>query len=72
MVLVAAVYRQLGRKDLAGDDQETANARLIAAAPELLQAAQQAIYLLESNGIQHPSIDAVIRAAISKATGGAL
>jgi hypothetical protein len=45
-----------------------ADAVAMGAAGDLLQAAQQAIYLLESHGIQHPSIDAVIRAAITKAT----
>ena len=46
-----------------------ANARLIAAAPDLLIAAQQALYLLTSHGITHPSIDATIRPAIARATG---
>ena len=46
-----------------------ANARLIAAAPELL-AALQAVADYWTGGDVPPDIDAAMRAAISKATGG--
>jgi hypothetical protein len=54
-----------------------ANARLIAAAPELLEALQQALFSLGHTGANHdldnmhrPAWE-MIRAAIAKATGGA-
>jgi hypothetical protein len=46
--------------------EHEANARLIAAAPELLIALHDALYLLDSHNIEHPSIDAKIRPALHK------
>jgi len=48
--------------------EKDAALRLMAEAPDLLIAAQQALYLLTSHGITHPSIDATIRPAIALAT----
>ena len=48
------------------NETDVANARLIAAAPELLVAAKGLLSLYESHGWQHPTINAA-RAAIAKA-----
>jgi hypothetical protein len=47
-----------------------ANARLIAAAPDLLDAARAALDDLISDGHEHYRVAEVLRAAIAKATGG--
>lgn len=49
-------------------DRPSSDARLIAAAPDLLAAAQEALKLLESVAPYHPQ-PAALRAAIAKATG---
>ena len=49
--------------------EERANARLIAAAPDLLEAAKLSLKMLEFNpGKDHPACD-ILRAAIKKAEG---
>jgi hypothetical protein len=56
-----------------GEDAE-ANARLIAAAPEMLDALKQALLYIERDEVAHGRPFAagnVVRAAISKAEGGA-
>jgi hypothetical protein len=66
--------RYVGILDSAWDDKE-ANARLIASAPELLEAARmglQALAILESNGLdteQDEKDKAFIQQAIAKAEG---
>jgi hypothetical protein len=53
-------------------DEAEANARLIAAAPELLEALQQAVTSMQDSGYQNSHIAVrAARAAIAKATGGA-
>lgn len=59
-VLVAAVYSQAGRDDLVWDEQETANARLISASPDMAEAGKAAIEGRE--GWQE-----LMRAALAKA-----
>jgi hypothetical protein len=54
-------------KDNARDE---ANASLIAAAPELLEALQEVVAFCERNGLQSDAYDTA-RAAIAKATGSA-
>ena len=56
--------------------EDVANARLIAAAPELLEALNRTVYLIKEGGFTHPMteefFDSVFnqgRAAIAKATG---
>ena len=53
------------------DTETLANARLIAAAPELLEALKQAVTSMQDSGYQnsHVAVRAA-RAAIAKATGG--
>lgn len=51
-------------------EETGANARLIAAAPELLEAARAALDDLISDGHAHYRVAEVLRAAIAKATGG--
>ena len=57
-------------------DEAEANARLIAAAPDLLVALQQALSLIDAyrriSGGDGDLAAATVRAAIAKATGGAL
>jgi hypothetical protein len=56
--------------DLEQDDNAEANARLIASAPELLEALQSLLYVAErwADGVQFPSIINA-KEAIAKATG---
>lgn len=54
-----------------GRDQQEANARLIAAAPELLEAAMAFIAPFDGIEVVQNSNIAKARAAIAKATGGA-
>jgi|JI10StandDraft_1071094.scaffolds.fasta_scaffold488824_3 hypothetical protein len=59
---------------LTGNIQKEANARLIAAAPELLEACQQALMQAEMDETTHGrkfGWGNVLRAAIAKATGAA-
>lgn len=64
--LIARVY-----SEAYGDtEQETANARLVAAAPDLLDAARAALDDLISDGHAHYRVAETLRAAIEKATGG--
>ena len=49
-------------------DEHIANARLIAAAPELLEAAQKAVALMAAAGTGYAKTE--LRAAIAKATQG--
>ena len=49
------------------DEERNANARLIAAAPEMLEALRAALPGLESEGFDSAEI---VRVAIAKATGG--
>jgi hypothetical protein len=59
----------VGDKDRFADD--AANARLIAAAPDLLAACERALGWFEGDyGVNHPET-VELRAAIAKATGGA-
>ena len=60
-----------GRTDDAARAEDMANARLIAAAPELLEAARDAYALLEANGWRSPQVKlhGILRAAIAKAEG---
>ncbi|MDZ5813883.1 hypothetical protein U4I65_02380 [Stenotrophomonas maltophilia] len=51
-------------------DKNDANARLIAAAPELLEALKDAVCALDCCGKDYPAAEKA-RAAIAKATGGA-
>lgn len=51
-------------------EQNDANARLIAAAPELLEALKDAVCALDCCGKDYPAAEKA-RAAIAKATGGA-
>lgn len=53
-----------------GQEEEVANARLIAAAPELLEALWSAENALEE-GYEPTVVLRAVRAAIAKATGGA-
>lgn len=58
-----------------GHPENEANARLIAAAPEMLEQLEMANRMLECIAKAHPGIRGVINgnlAAIAKATGGAL
>ena len=53
-------------------ERSEANARLMAAAPDLLDACQVMLGLIEadkSNGLDNPYEEGILRAAISKATG---
>lgn len=55
-------------------DEAEANARLIAAAPCLLEALEKALWMIESNEGTSDENDAIVdacRAAIAKAKGGA-
>ena len=51
------------------DSERNANARLIAAAPELLSALKEALVYVSSDSAAYPLI-AKMRAAIAKAEGG--
>lgn len=55
------------------DSESKANARLIAATPEMLEALQIAMQRLDSPEFRakHPSVELHMRKAIAKATGGA-
>lgn len=64
--LIAHVYMQSGQGVDFGDAKTNANARLIAAAPELLEACNQAIFAIPTT---HGAFE-VVRSAIAKATGG--
>lgn len=66
---VRTKFINLGIKKIQSSGVEReANARLITAAPELLEALLQAVYLLECHSINHPSLE-TLRAAIAKAKG---
>lgn len=52
----------------AGQEQQEANARLIAAAPELLEALQEAKHMFAGEYPGHPTTERIF-AAIAKATG---
>lgn len=72
---VADVYRGYVGSEIVTHDQQLANARLIAAAPELLEALRgmmaeyEALHAEHDLGECQATVDA--RAAIAKATGGA-
>lgn len=70
-ILGSAVASVPGTYTVISLEQRAANARLIAAAPELLEACQQALYdvveIKSIGGIEAPS-EAKLRAAIAKAT----
>ncbi len=57
--------------DFPGDGEVEANARLIAAAPDLLYALEEALHLIETLTPLEGSTVRIVRAAIAKATGGA-
>ncbi len=71
ILTAAGGFGFLGRSSEDTMAEIDADRRLIAESPQLLVAAQQALYLLTSHGITHPSIEATIRPAIDKATGAA-
>lgn len=54
-----------------GDDDREANARLIAAAPELLEALELAHATLLGANMNRSVVGRKVKAAIAKATGGA-
>lgn len=56
--------------DFPGDGEVEANARLIAAAPDLLYALEEALHLIETLTPLEGSTVRIVRAAIAKATGG--
>lgn len=58
--------------NIEGMKQREANARLIAAAPDLLEALEVVLCELEAQDIHAPARIAFAKAAIAKATGGAL
>jgi hypothetical protein len=55
---------------LDSDEETEANARLIAAAPDLLAAAEAALEILDEDGIGNGPTGAMLAAAIAKARGG--
>ena len=55
--------------DFPGDGEVEANARLIAAAPDLLYALEEALHLIETLTPLEGSTVRIVRAAIAKATG---
>jgi hypothetical protein len=66
---IAKVYIQAGRYDGSQSKQRTANANLIAAAPELLEACMAVEAMLEKEfpGADQTDARIVLRAAIAKA-----
>ena len=68
---LATVMQSLRMDDILPDDfdmtQQQADAKLIAAAPDLLQVAQHALYLIEGGFEISPAGLAELRAAIAKA-----
>jgi len=61
---IAQVIKRQSRKD-----EDAANARLIAAAPELLEAAKHARQSFARNGLATNYADVMLEAAIAKAEG---
>ena len=55
--------------DFPGDGEVEANSRLIAAAPDLLYALEEALHLIETLTPLEGSTVRIVRAAIAKATG---
>lgn len=51
-----------------GNETDLANAKLITAAPELLEAAQSALVVLQYSGDEHSRLAEQLSAAIDKAT----
>lgn len=69
-LIVCTTARDFTLKDEAREEND-ANARLIAAAPELLEAAMAFIAPFDGIEVVHDGDIAKARAAIAKATGGA-
>jgi len=66
----ACLYADYPSASAPGDAELLANARLVAAAPDLLEAARAALDDLISDGHAHYRVAETLRAAIEKATGG--